>query len=691
MAGRWLVRQLMAERERWILWTPVLFGLGIALYFALPAEPPLGLAAFALAFALAAPALIHRHPQLGHRPGLFRCVGALALVAAGFAVVQWRAHSVEAPVIPYPSFYKFEGRVAFVEPHGDGQRIVFDHLAFERLEPEETPATVRATVRAGQDRFVIGDRLAVTARLQRPSGPMLPGGFDYARQAYFDRLGGIGFAVGDIERLEEGRETSFAAFMGGLRQHIAEEAQRIIGGASGAVAGAVITGLRASIPEWVWRAMQMSGLAHLLAISGLHVGLAAGTMFLFARYLLALIPPLALRLPAKKPAAAVGLVAAFCYLLLAGATVPTQRAFMMLGIGLTAIMVDRNPLSMRLVALAAFVVLLIQPESLLGASFQMSFAAVVALIAFYEGRPPMFRRQDRDGGGGLGQPSVVYFLGVLVTTIIASFATTPFAAVHFQRVATFGLVANIVAVPLTAFWIMPSGLLALLLMPLGLHEPLFMLMGKGVDVLLAVAVFCADLPHAGLLVTQKPGAVILLFSLGGLWIAIWRRPWRWCGLGLWAAALIAAFLARPPDLVIHPYGDMVAVRLDDGRVRLATYQRDGFVERSWLRALGVESAEPWPEPGAGEVDGIACDPSACIVRLGHRRVSIAPTAAGVFEDCRLVDLVIATGGVEQCTGPARFIGSDRLQRSEGMALHEDDGHLTLREVQAERGDRLWSR
>jgi competence protein ComEC len=290
-----------------------------------------------------------------------------------------------------------------------------------------------------------------------PSPPVEPHGFDYARQAYFQRLGAVGYVLTEPELLSRADRRDWSLGLAALRQTIAHRIAVAIPGTAGAIAVALLTGLRGALPDHIWDQWAIAGIAHLLSISGLHLALVAGTLFFVVRIALALAPPLALRLPTKKLAALVALLGAFGYLLISGAPVPTQRAFAMTALALVATMADRNPFSMRLVAWAAIVVLLLQPEGLLGASFQMSFGAVVALIAVYE---TGVARRPADAGG-LDWRLFMYVAGIALTTLVASAATTPFSIYHFSRFPTYGIVTNLIAVPLTGIWIMPWGMLGI--------------------------------------------------------------------------------------------------------------------------------------------------------------------------------------------------------------------------------------
>jgi competence protein ComEC len=323
------------------------------------------------------------------------------------------------------------------------------------------------------------------AVLMPPAGPAAPGAYDFARAAWFKEIGAVGYAMSRAEVVAVGERNGLAPHIAGWRRSLALHLREQMPGQAGAVAAALMTGDRGAIPEGTLQDMRDAGLAHLLAISGLHVGLIAGWLFFSVRFLLALIPGLALRAPIKKWAAAAALLGAFAYMLLTGATVPTQRTFLMLALVMAAVMLDRVAISFRLLAWAAVAVLLWAPESLLSVSFQMSFAAVVGLTAIYEGLGPAVMRWRSDGGRA--KRLSLYLGAVLLTTLVASLTTAPFALYHFNRVAMYGLAANLVAVPLTALWVMPSALAAYVLMPLGWEQLALVPMGLGIQAMLAVA------------------------------------------------------------------------------------------------------------------------------------------------------------------------------------------------------------
>lgn len=677
------------ERERFLLWLPVAFGAGISIYFALPAEPPrlFALVSFAIASAALLCAVAWRQ-----RPALAFPMLLLACLFAGPGAARLRTELVAAPVLTRPAIVSLEGRVVLVEPRGSQVRLLLDELAIAGLPPERTPARVRLTTRSRQP-IEPGMRLRLRARLAPPSGPGWPGGYDYGRTAFFEQVGGTGYAVGEPTVTSPAATSSATETIARVRRAIALAAREHIPGEAGGVAVALLTGLRADIPDRVWREMQASGLSHILAISGLHLSLVAGTVFLLARALFAAIPSVVLRIPARKPAAIVASIAAFCGMLIAGSPVPAQRAFVMLAIALFALVVDRRPFSMRLVALAATVVLILQPESVVSVSFQMSFAAVIALVAWFEHRPEAAEasadapRSER----GLGRRVIDYVRLVLVTTLLASLATLPFAAFHFQRVPTYGALANLLGVPLTAFWIMPTGLFAILLQPLGLEAPAYALMGVGVRSLIALARAASSLPHASIALAAWPDVALVLCVAGGLWLAIWQQPWRWLGLLPVAAGVIAGLLARPPDLLVSPWLDQVAVRLDGGVMALRERVPNRFLRQQWQAAMLADTVVALP-PRDGPGERLSCDALGCVLDRGAGgRVALVFVAGALAEDCARADLVITALRAVGCAGRAKLLDGRELERSGGLAVWFDGNGLRLDTVAARRGARPWAR
>lgn len=687
--------RLAAEGERVPLWAPVAFGLGIGLYFALAAEPPAVLVVLAVCLAAAALWRARRHPAAAAV-----MLGAL-LVALGFAVAQLRAWEASAPRLERVlSYAEIEGRVASIDRQDGRQRVVLDEVAVGRPMVADPPARVRLRLLPGED-TAIGDRVRVRARLSPPPGPALPGAFDFQRMAYFQGIGAVGFAMGRVTVVEHGRPGGFSARIERMRHAIRDHLDTRFGDAPDGRRGlaiALLTGLRGDLPAEDHQAMRVAGLAHLLAISGLHVGLVAGFVFFIVRAGLALAPPIALRFPIKKWAAIAALGAATFYLLLSGATVPTQRAYLMLLIALVALLIDRLQVTMRPVAWAALVILALFPESLATASFQLSFAAVVALIAAWEAWRTHVRRTaaGADGAMRLVLRGRDYLAGVAGTTVIATVATLPFAVYHFNLVPTYGLAANLVAVPLMAFVVMPFGFLALLLQPLGLDGGPLWVMGTGLDAVLATAHAVTAWPGSSLRPPAMPLWGLLVIVAGGLWLTLWTRAWRLAGLPLVVAGFVSIMLVEKPDLIVADDARRIAVYDGNGGYWLRG-QPTAYAAEVWLRRAGGAEALPWPD-GSVEANGrrLSCDAIGCVLAVGGRLIAMPQDARALDDDCATADAVVALVAVRgwrrsrTCGDVEPIIDLVDLRREGTHAIRVSREAISVRSSRAVQGDRPWS-
>lgn len=694
MPGRplaWLRDQLLAERGRWPLWLPVLLGLGVAGYFASPAEPPAWLGTAALLVLLPAAA------ALRERGATWLVLVALTAAALGLAAGQARQALVAAPLLERswgPAGLTAELLAA--EPQARGARLYLRPLEMAGLAPEAMPAQVRVTVAGLRDPPAPGSLLSLRASLRPPSPPALPGAFDFARQAWFQRLGGVGFAYGAPRVLsepgagEQGLRHRWNLWWSALRQTVTGRIAAELEGPGGAVAIALITGQRGAIPQRVQEDMRDAGLAHLLAISGLHMGLVAGLLFFFLRAALALVPRVALYHPIKKWAATVAAAGAFVYLNLVGVSIPAERAFLMVLVVLLAVLLDRRALSLRLVACAAAVILVAAPESLMTASFQMSFAAVTALIAAYEAWQHR-RPRDREPAGPLRRLGA-YIIGVAATSVIAMIATAPFAAFHFQRLALYGLPANLVAVPLTAFWIMPWAVLSVLLMPFGLEGLALAPMGWGIDLLLATAKTVAEWPAAVLQVPPMPDWGLALLVAGGLWLCLWQRTWRWAALLPILAGALSPLTYEPPSLLVAGDGRQVGLRDAAGRLWVPSRRGSRFVLDTWARQAFVDETLAWPRLGGVGDGGLSCDPLGCLFQVGERHVAVLIDPRAAADDCAVADVVVSLEPLRRqpCGGPVLVIDRFDLWREGAHAVWLDRTGVRLATVAAQQGARPWS-
>jgi competence protein ComEC len=591
-----MASRLQCERERWILWTPVPMAAGIALYFAWPSEPSLWLGLAALICSVTAVA-VSRHPLI---------LGAL-LLSLGFFAAEWRSHSVAAPILRQPTgSTRLQGRVLSVEPAERGQKVVLDRLTGY---PVENIGLQRVRLRLRADYGLRpGQRVQLRASLMPPPPPLVPGGYDFSRQAWFQRIGAVGYAVGKPIQLKSSGDSA-DLWLERQRQALT---RRIVGSieqkSMGVVAAALVTGQRGPVPPAILASFRDAGLAHILVIAGMHLSMVAGLVLVGLRAVLALIPWMALRFPIHKWTAFGALLVTFGYLLISGAPVPTQRAFIMNGCVLLAILLDRQAVSLRTITLAAMLVLLVEPEALIGASFQLSFAAVYGLIAGYEalaGRLAAFRQSAK----AWWQMPLLYAAGILLTTQIAGSATAFYSLYHFSRYALYSLLGNVLAVPIVGFWVMPAALLAFCLMPFGLDRWGWQLMGAGLEVVSRIAHWVSHLPGAVVTAPAMPLASLLLFSLGSAWLILWRRAWRLWGVLPMAAAVLLAATQRPPDLLLDGNLKLAALREADGHLH-QTYGKGGRdLREAWVKLVGEDSM-----PLLSEGSGLTCDETGCTAR-----------------------------------------------------------------------------
>lgn len=686
IAGAWL-----AERERWILWLPVALAAGIGAYFALPDEParwvgPVGVLVAALV------GIVLR----GHATGWAAAV-AMGTAALGFTLAVERSASVAAPVLDSPTgIVEVEGRIVDIEPLEHGiHRFILDRLV---LPPLDGPTPTRIRVRMTADELHPGQRIALRAALLPPPSPAAPGAYDFSRQAWFLGIGGVGYAIGQPRLVDaaedDGSVERLRLRLANLRHALSLRITAAIesGGLDagvGAVAAALITAERGPVSPDVLQAYRDAGLAHILVIAGMHMSMVAGLVFVALRGGLAAIPAIALRYPIKKWTAAGALLVTFGYLVISGGPIPTQRAFMMNAIMLLAVLIDREAISLRSITWAALVILALRPESLVGASFQMSFAAVYGLIAGYEVLGPRLARWRQTRHGRWAVP-VFYVLGILLTTQIAGTATAFYTIFHFNRYAIYSLLGNFLAVPIVGFWVMPSALLAFCLMPFGLDGWGWQAMGWGIVGVSRIAGWVSTLPGATLDLPSIPVSALVLFTVGGLWLCLWKTRWRLWGLAGMAAALLIYGLHRPPDLLVDPTGQLVAGRAADGSLTVSQLRAAKAVREAWTKQAG-QGAEAllW---GDAADDRLRCDGLGCVYRTDRHMVSIARHPQALEDDCRIADVVFVAVPVAHspCPSARLFIDGRALAHQGTYALWLDGTQVRLQTVSAWQGRRPWN-
>ena len=671
-----------AERRRLFLWLPVAMGAGILLYFAADREPVLWapVAGFVLAGAGAVLLRLRRRAMLA-------CIG-LAAIFAGFAAATWRTATIAAPMLDRPRIGQVSGFVESVEARDAGARIVLLVTGLAGLEPERWPRRVRVNVRSGS--VSPGDHIAAIARLLPPPGPARPGGYDFGRDAFFRGVGAVGSIPGKITLAPPPRappaELVLAAAIDQARNALTRRIAEIGGGQAGAMAAALVTGKRGLITETTNTDLRAAGIYHIVSISGLHMVLAAGTIFWLVRALLALSQTLALHWPIKKLAAIAAMAGAIGYCVFSGAEVATVRSLIMTLIMLGAILVDRPALSMRNLALAAMIVLLREPEALLGPSFQMSFGAVAALIAFAERWENRDRAQPPSTLPWPVRPLWIASTGIVVTTLLATAATAPFGAYHFQTFNPFGLLGNALALPFVSLCVMPAAVFGVLAYPFGLDAPAWWLMGFASEVVLKLAHWVATIDHSTLVIAAFGPAALACFSASLLWITLWTTGLRLLAILPLAAGVAVAAKPEKPEILIERDGSGIAVRGKDGLLVVAG-KPSRFVLQQWLTADG-DGRNP---DDATLRQGVACDLQGCvIVTRDGRSVAYVRERLAIIEDCRRADLVV-TPIPWSAACAAKLIDRMALSRDGATALVRQGGGWRSHASEPGSGDRPWSR
>ncbi|MGG5821078.1 ComEC/Rec2 family competence protein [Falsiroseomonas sp. HW251] len=592
---------LARQHGRFAPWLAVALGAGVLCYFERATEP--GWQALWLV-----PGLIALALWLGRRvPLVGWAVGMATAGLLGFGVASWQAAGLPAPLDLPRGAVGLSGTVTAVEALPESRRVTLEGV---RLNGGDAlPRAIRLRLRASDAaRPEPGDTIAVRALLREPPPPVAPGAWDFQRAAFFSGLGGSGTAIAPVV-VTQGEERPFFAW---LRTILETRIEAAIPGGAGAVAAALLTGSQAAIPPAEIAAMRDSGLAHLLSVSGLHMAIVIGVVFAVLRLAIALVPWVALRIPGKAIAAVGGLAAGIGYTLLTGSQVPMQRCLVMAGLVTLALVAGRRALTLRSIALAAAVVLLAAPAELLGPSFQMSFAAVLALIAGHEALKD--RLSALRLGGGWRRRVALAVIGLALTSALAGAATAPFGLHHFGRLQIYGVAANAVAVPLTSFLVMPAGMVALALMPFGLEAPALWAMGQGVEAMLAVARVVAAWPEASPVLPPIPGPALAVAAFGFCWLALWRGGLRLAGVPVLAGALAAGLAQAPPDLLVSPDARLVALRTSDGVFVQELAGASAFAKEAMLRRMSAGTSRPLPLSGEVAGGALACTDTACRFR-----------------------------------------------------------------------------
>jgi len=655
---------LTEQRGRFALFLPVFLGAGLLFYFNLATEPPLAWPLSATALFAAASLALSRRP-MARAPAL-----CATCVAAGVCLGCLAAARAPAWIALPRHAAALTGTIDGIDILPAGRRVTLRHPTIDGGPP--LPRAVRIRLRTSDTtRLAQGDEIALRALLQPPSPPDYPGGWDTQRDAFFNFQGGFGFAIGPVRVIHRAATHPLAR----LRQTIAARIMAALPGPTGAIAATLLTGLGTAIPQADRAAYEASGLAHLLAVAGLHIGIVMGLTFFAARLGLAAWEYAALAWPTRQLAAFAALAAGLLYLEITGAHIPILRSFGMAALVTLGVVTGRRAISLRGLALAATVLMLASPESIMGVSFQMSFSAVLCLIAGYEVARPVLLHV---GAGRWWRRPALYAAGLVLSSALAGTASAPFAAYHFGRACLYYVPANMLAVPLTAIWVMPWGLAALALMPLGLEHLALPPMGWGIAALTGIARFVAAWPDANLPVPLLPCWSPVLVAAGLAWAGLLRGRLRLAGgLPILAGLLAPALLPRP-DLVIAPGSRLIALNLAGQIFLQSEPSASAFETQAPLRLWAAGTVRPFTT----QLPDLICDTAACRTN----RILFVRNSDTV--DCSLPVIISATWLHDPC--PTALVIDHAFVAREGATLvYLTQGGPTALTDRATRGTRPW--
>jgi competence protein ComEC len=684
--GNALAAQLDAEQGRWFLWTPVFFGCGVGLYFELLAEPDFALASgiFIAALSLRVLARSHLFP--------FLATSILLCFSAGFLAAKVRTAVMSAPMLQRHGAYDIEG---FVESYDRqtqrrGRAIIrLSSMKYDNAEVAQRPFRVRVSLR-GDISVRAGDAIKVRALLGPPPEPVMPGGYDFARMSYYQGVGASGYSLTKPETVE-GRELPvdmrLRSWLADLRARIGARIIAVLPGQTGEIAAALTVGQTAGLDDSSMYDLRGSGLAHVISISGLHMSLVAGAVFWFIRWFLALFPFIALRFSVRTLAGGAALICVTIYLALSGAAIAAVRSYLMIAVVFLAILLNRPALSLRNVALAGLLILIVLPDSLIDISFQMSFAATAALIAGYERFGRYLHFEAKSVRERLTWQPVYVLGGVLVTTATAGLAVEPFSAYYFHNLTCYSAIGNLLGGPPVDLLAMPAMIVALIAMPFGLDEWPLKLMGLGIDGMMAAAKLVASIPGALIPVPAFPFAALFIIIAGGLWLMIWRRPWRLLGLAAIGAGVAASSFHDKPDIFVDRDAKVVAVRDKDGRLQAPKTRRAYYAVAQWLKADGDSRTPKEASTGAGW----QCDAYSCISLVKGQLVSFIAKPDAIRDDCERAAILVAPMDIRPpCPAPKIILDRGALWEKGSAAISITKSGIAAAVASERRGVRPWA-
>jgi competence protein ComEC len=670
-----------------------MFGLGSGLYFALPREPVVAVGFAGLGIGLCGLGVIRTRIE---SRAMSAALVLLVCLGLGFSVARLRTLQVQAPIAPAGNeVRRIEAYVVdIVSPGQGGPRLLLAPVFISGLDPDLTPIRARITLPKDSLLPAPGSMIRLQAMLNPPPPPASPGAFDFARDAFFEGVGGVGFTLTpwtEMEAPSAPGNLGVQVWINRLRWALALRVFEVTGPSAGGLAAAMITGHEVFIPPEQVDRLRAAGLAHIISISGLHMAIVGGFAFGLVRVLVACWPALALRASSRKLAALAGLVAVGTYLLISGSPAPAERAAITAFVAFGAILVDRRAISLRTLSIAALLILIRQPEAVTEPGFQMSFAATTALVALAEAWPRPVKDINLPWPVRGLQSARDWLGGSLAASFVAGLATGPIAMQHFNRVSTYGLIANLLVAPISSFLMMPALALGAILAPLGLGSLPLGMAGLAIELMDRVAGWAESLPGSQLIIASGPGWTLPVAMIGIFWLCLWRGPLRWLGLPL-ALAVSLTPRGPMPDIWVASDGATLAVRRGKEAILLRPEVKR-FGAELWARRRGLILPQDEVEERDRDFD---CDRWTCLPKAGA-----SPSVAAVFTRrgsilerdrplaCERAEIVILRGEGPPCASALTLTGKD-FQQGGAAELYRTDSGWRIVWTQSGRGERPWS-
>lgn len=601
------MKNFIQENKQYLsIWLPIVFSFGIILYFLYSFEPSIIILSL-ISLALAV---------------LFFCLESkreiillLFLLSFGQLVASTKAHIVKSPILKEEQVAYIYGNVSNIEIKPKYVRLTLENIDTDDIKYENLPKKIRLVVRTKIDNLIIGDRIGVFAKLTPPPQALLPGAYDFSRQAYFMQIGAVGFALSKVKNYEKNKNQLLSK-IGNWRQIIVNDIKSYLPNDEANFTTALMVGDYSSISDELLNNLRIAGLSHILSVSGMHLSLVAIIFFFSIRLILNLSLNIAEKFDVKKIAALISILGTLFYLILSGWQVAAIRAFLMTSIILIAVIFDRQPVSLRTLAAAFGIILFFTPENVINPSFQMSFAAVLSLVTSYK----IVQNFSFAAWGFFGK-FINYFITLILSSLFAGLATAPFVAYYFNQFSVYSILANLIAVPITSFYIMPLMLISLMLYPLGLAKYFIILMSYGIKLIIKVTNYFANLPQAKQVIELIPDFAFFLLVLGFLLLCLWPNRFRYYGSACcFLVAIIIIKLNPKPDLIIFGKAKNFAIineqsELVLGLKKITKHQKQTLL--NWYNQKELNYLANHPGNFSME-----CDEDKCVFTKNNKKILI---------------------------------------------------------------------